>query len=340
MNPNLTVFRKFIPSIVVFVLLLSTCSKQQSSSQPTPTPLPAPIIPIKPTYTVERGQVISKLEFTGKIMPVVMQELFFRAAGRVNTISVSTAEQVKAGQILAQIDTSPSPYDLRRAQANLDIAKLNRELASLQNLTDSDVYSITLAIKDREVELAQIALDELNDAVAAGQIISPIDGTILSISMAEGNTVEPFKPVMVVADLSNLEVSADLRVDELEEVIQDAKVLVHADTRNASDAQGTVKTLPLNPGPTGGNIRITLEKPPSELGYKVGDTVRLTIILEQKEDALWLPPQAVRNFDGRRFVIVQEPNGQRRVDVKVGIDSGERVEILEGLNEGDVVVAP
>jgi multidrug efflux pump subunit AcrA (membrane-fusion protein) len=98
--------------------------------------------------------------------------------------------------------------------------------------------------------------------------------------------------------------------------------------------------LPLKPGSTGGNIRITLEQPPGELGYKTGDSVMLTIILEQKEGALWLPPQAVRDFDGRRFVIVQDPGGQRRVDVIVGIESDERVEILEGLNEGDVVIAP
>jgi multidrug efflux pump subunit AcrA (membrane-fusion protein) len=55
---------------------------------------------------------------------------------------------------------------------------------------------------------------------------------------------------------------------------------------------------------------------------------------------LWLPPQAVRTFEGRKFVVVQEGDGQRRVDVKIGIQSEDRVEIEEGLKEGQVAVAP
>jgi multidrug efflux pump subunit AcrA (membrane-fusion protein) len=55
---------------------------------------------------------------------------------------------------------------------------------------------------------------------------------------------------------------------------------------------------------------------------------------------MWLPPQAIRRFEGRRFVVVQDAEGQRRVDVKVGITSDDRVEILEGLEEGQVVIAP
>jgi multidrug efflux pump subunit AcrA (membrane-fusion protein) len=53
---------------------------------------------------------------------------------------------------------------------------------------------------------------------------------------------------------------------------------------------------------------------------------------------LWLPPQAIRTFEGRKFVVVQEGDAQRRVDVKIGVEGEDRVEIVEGLNEGQVVV--
>ena len=62
-------------------------------------------------------------------------------------------------------------------------------------------------------------------------------------------------------------------------------------------------------------------------------------VLEEKLDALWLPPAAVRTFQGRNFVVVQDEDGsQRRVDVRLGIESEERVEILEGLERGQTVV--
>jgi multidrug efflux pump subunit AcrA (membrane-fusion protein) len=86
--------------------------------------------------------------------------------------------------------------------------------------------------------------------------------------------------------------------------------------------------------------RITLDVSLDELGAEVGDLMRITLIIEQKEDVLWLPPQAIRTFEGRRFVVVQEEDYQQRVDVKLGIEGEDRIEILEGLEEGQIVVSP
>ncbi len=68
--------------------------------------------------------------------------------------------------------------------------------------------------------------------------------------------------------------------------------------------------------------------------------VSANIILEQKDDVLWLPLQAVREFEGRYFVIVKDGDVERRVNVKVGIVDEDRIEIIDGLREGQVVVAP
>ncbi|HRW06689.1 MAG TPA: hypothetical protein P5121_16410, partial [Caldilineaceae bacterium] len=59
--------------------------------------------------------------------------------------------------------------------------------------------------------------------------------------------------------------------------------------------------------------------------------------LERKDNILWVPPQAVRVFDGRRFAVVLDGEARRRVDVKVGIETPDRLEIEEGLEEGQVV---
>jgi multidrug efflux pump subunit AcrA (membrane-fusion protein) len=67
--------------------------------------------------------------------------------------------------------------------------------------------------------------------------------------------------------------------------------------------------------------------------------VQVTIVLEDRDDVLWLPPGAVRSFQGRHFVIVQEGSRQRRVDVVLGVVGQDRVEILGGLEEGQMVVA-
>jgi hypothetical protein len=110
---------------------------------------------------------------------------------------------------------------------------------------------------------------------------------------------------------------------------------------------GTIRRLPYPYG-TGGSgespagvdnsTRISLEGDVG--GLKLGDLVRVTVVLEEKEDVLWLPPGAIRTFEGREFVIIQDGGRQRRVDIDLGIEAQAQVEILMGLEEGQVVVAP
>jgi hypothetical protein len=88
------------------------------------------------------------------------------------------------------------------------------------------------------------------------------------------------------------------------------------------------------------STRIRLDRPIREMGWGLGDMIKVTVILQKKDDVLWLPPQAIRSFEGRKFVVVQEGDIQQRVDVKTGIVSAERVEITDGLKEGQVVVSP
>jgi multidrug efflux pump subunit AcrA (membrane-fusion protein) len=73
--------------------------------------------------------------------------------------------------------------------------------------------------------------------------------------------------------------------------------------------------------------------------FKAGSTLaKARIVLERKEQVLLLPPEAIRTFEGRRFVIVREGERERRVTIRVGIVTEQQVEILDGLKRGDVVV--
>ena len=72
----------------------------------------------------------------------------------------------------------------------------------------------------------------------------------------------------------------------------------------------------------------------------MGDLVHVTAEVEHAEAVLWLPPQAIRNFNGRLFAVVQDGDVQRRVDVRIGVEAEDRVEILEGVEEGQVIVGP
>ena len=83
-------------------------------------------------------------------------------------------------------------------------------------------------------------------------------------------------------------------------------------------------------------IHIALDNP-DELALKAGDLVKVTVLLERSEEALYLPPAAVRTFEGRKFVMVKAGDRLQKVDVKIGIEGEDRWEILSGLEEGQVI---
>lgn len=328
------------------LLLLTACSgKSLKAAQATPTPIPMPVIAAKPIYQVQRGELVNRLKFSGRIAPIIKQELSFATSGRIDKVYVQRGDTVTEGQLLAEQETGQNEFDLQRAQANLKIAQLHLELARLQTPQSSEVYTITIAIQEQEVALAQIALDELNAAYNSVRITSPISGTIFSIAIADGNMTEANKPVIVVADLNELVVSADLMPDDMALLTVGMKVTVKPVGRSIPEVEGTIQNLPYPYGSadaeqTGNSVQVALDQSPVKLGYKAGDMVNLEIVLEKKTDALWLPTQAVREFEGRYFAIVQDGEWQRRVDIKTGIIEGDHIEIVEGLTEGQVVIAP
>ena len=347
---RLTSFQSLFRTLLVSAALiaLTACSGSPwNVPQATPTAIPLPVIVEKPTYQVQRGEMKQELEFSGRIAPARLQELSFTADGRVAKLNVRRGDSVTKDQLLAELEGGQNEYELRRAQANLKIAQLRLELARLQAPQDSEINRINVAIREQEVELAQVDLDEL-DAVASNlRIIAPFDGTIFSVTVLEGAMIQANQTIIAVANMDEVIVSAKLRPDDMALLTVGMKVTVDPVGVSIPTVQGTIKSLPYPYGNADagtespdGSVQVALDRPPLELGYNVGDLVNMNIVLKQKTDALWLPSQAVREFEGRYFVILQEGEAQRRVDVKVGIIEADRIEITEGLVEGQVVVAP
>lgn len=256
-------------------------------------------------------------------------------------------------------------FNLRVAKDNLEIEQI--KLASLQAAQTPDANAI--AIQQKQIDLAQIAVDRLDRGVdplvandltrnqlaveklktqiAEAEITAPFDGQLLSVSLSPGQEVKGYQAVVVLADVNNLEVSADLLSDQMTKLVEAMPANIVLVSRPGEILKGKVRQLPYPYGSGGRGIKVedqdkstrfSVEKSAKDAGFALGDLVRITVELERKANVLWLPPQALRVFEGRRFAVVQDGDAQRRVDVTVGIQTQERVEIKEGLKEGQVVV--
>ncbi|MGE5223182.1 MAG: efflux RND transporter periplasmic adaptor subunit [Omnitrophica WOR_2 bacterium] len=330
------------------LVILSACANAPSQL-PTPTPIPTSIVPVKPTYQVARGDIALTADFNGRIAPVLEQSLFFHKDGRIAKVLVKEGDVVTKTQVLATLDTGSAAFDLQRAQVNLEIAQINLELARQQTPKWSQDYPLIISLKEREVKLAQINLDELNASVADSSIQAPFNGKILSLTAQEGALAQGYSPVLVLADVSQLEVRADVISLEMNKLSEGMPVVLTPANRPGEALDGFIRKLPYPYGSGGAkapgaqeddSIRISFKNPATAGNFTLGDLVRIRVILESKSSVLWLPIQAVRNYEGRSFVVVQDGQGQRRVDIRTGIQGNERVEILDGLTEGQVVVSP
>jgi RND family efflux transporter MFP subunit len=353
---------------LVAALVLSGCAllpsgglaDRAAAEEPTPTPIPTPVVAVKPTYKVQRGEIVHELEFSGRISPVNEEDLFFRASGRVRAVFKKRNDFVTAGEIIAELE-------IDSLERQLEAAELELELAALQ--ADAQPDTTAIAIQQKQVELAQLEVERLSQGVdpllvsdvtraelnvqklkadiAEHQVIAPFDGQLLSVSLTPGQAVDAYKPVATLADVTELEVSADLISTQMQDLVEGMPASIILVSRPGVELTGSIRRLPYPYGSGGRgttvedldkSTRITLDQSAAEASYELGDLVRVRVELERKADVLWLPPQALRVFDGRRFAVIQDGDVQRRVDVTVGIETPERVEIEAGLEEGQVVI--
>jgi len=481
--------------LVVSLVMTSGCSLLSPSGkeEPTPTPIPPPPVPEKPTYTVKRGVVVDSLSFTGRVAPVTEEELFFKEGGRVKQVLVDREDEIKAGELLAELENDDLVRQLAQAKLELETAELNLNRAldarqyqidrakidlkikklqlakaeqSLESLAlDGEIAKINigqakvgpsaedLAIQKHQIEKAknslwsaqvrrdstcgrtdgadcdsaqasvnqaeeslriaeinlqklqqgsskediaileanyqkilqskkraetdleiqrqQIAIAELDFSrleeevdpqlnkavernklsverleakVANTRVESPIDGKVTSVSAYAGRSINAYQTVFVVASEAELEVTAEPMSSQLQRLAEGLAASIILSAYPGKELPAEIIQLPYPYG-KGGGATIEEADPlthisfdPEDLDIEPGDLVKLIVTLEEKEDALWLPPAAIRTFSGRRFVVVEEKGRQRRVDITIGIEGTERVEIEDGLQEGQIVI--
>jgi len=133
-------------------------------------------------------------------------------------------------------------------------------------------------------------------------------------------------------------ISAGIQGSHLQELAENMPAILTSNLRPLDRYKGTVTHVPQSGEE--GVVRLSFDDPEAASDFELGDRLRVSVLVEAHVDVLWLPPSAVRDFNGRRFVVILDGELQRRADVTVGLENDERIEILSGVEEGDLVVAP
>ena len=259
--------------------------------------------------------------------------------------------------------------NLRRAEIGVELAQLQLDFA-VADAGTAPTAGQTLAIEvlRRELELAQLTLNELDRALdpslsnqvvqAQGQVdrittqigqstlIAPMAGTVTAVHVAEGDSVAEGETALVIADLDRVEVQLSLLERELELLAEGMAAFGTIPSRPETSLPMTIRQLPYPYG-TGAQdneadtfVRLSFMDPNQVTDLSIGERIEIAILLDSRDDVLWLPPAAIREFNGRLFVVVQEGESQKRLDIKIGLQNENQIEIESGATEGQVVVGP
>lgn len=244
---------------------------------------------------------------------------------------------VEAQRVLGDLLKGKGNKELTAAQRAVEDAKLGLEEAQ-QKSFNSELKAVDDA--KRRVDKARKEVDD-------GRLVAPQDGEILSIGVSEGDNAEAFTPVIELADPSRLEIAAELGAEQMRQLSEGQPVEITTLAREDVIMPAIIRRLPAPYGSGGSGAvqeqdrtsRFVIQDPKGQT-LEAGTKVRIRVVLESKENVLWLPKEAIRSFEGRRFVLVRSGQVERRVTVKIGIETEDKVEITEGVKEGDVVVGP
>ncbi|MEY3989293.1 MAG: hypothetical protein RI985_374 [Chloroflexota bacterium] len=275
-----------------------------------------------------------------------------RAAERAVTAALRTVERTKES---TSSDVSEAELAVTKAQQARDIllagqdnddikqAKLEIEIAEAEL---AEAESNSLDTEQAAVDAAQRAYDKAVAEVAGGRIVATAAGIVASVAIYPGDNVSAFRPVIEIADPGAVEFSGQLSNDVMQLLTEGQSVEIRPVTRPDLVLSAVIRRLPPPYGSSGGTLNNNTDTSTrfsiiddANFALVPGETVgKLRIIIEQRENALWLQPEAIRTFGERNFVVIRDGDRERRETVILGIKGEQRVEIISGVREGDVVV--
>ena len=265
------------------------------------------------TAAVTRGPITQAVTATGTLNPVVNVQVGSQVSGNIQKLFVDFNSQVKAGQVVAQIDpalfqatVTQAEGDLANAQAALELARINakrtQDLFARKTSAQADVDQAVAALHQAEanVKIKQGALDKAKADLEHCTITSPIDGVVISRSVDVGQTVAASLQAPVIFQIAN-----DLTKMQIDSNVAEADVGV---VTVGQDVDFTVDAFPTqtfhgkvvqvrNAPITVQNVVtydtvIGVSNP--DLKLKPGMTANVSIIAARKDNVLQLKNAALR----------------------------------------------
>jgi membrane fusion protein (multidrug efflux system) len=265
-------------------------------------------------------------------------------SGRITQLNFTDGQRVRKGQVLVQFDDQLPLAQVQQSQAELSIAqanqKRNQELVSQNFISQRslDESAANLQVAEAKLSLAKATAARL-------KIIAPFDGMVGIRLVNVGDYLKDGADIVNIEDIEAIFVDFRLPERFQNKVKRGQTALLDIDALPGRKYNAQIQAIDPLIDANGRSIGIRGCIDNRQLQLRPGMFARVNTVFGVRENARVVPEEAIVPQGARQFVIklLEGPNEQtrttKRVEVKVGLRSPGKVEILEGLEAGDVVVA-
>ncbi len=327
---------------------------------------------------VERGDVTEEVTATGTLQPINTVSVGTQVSGIIEKVYADYNDEVKQGQLLAELDKFLLNESLTDAKAALDLAQSKRKVAQMNYKRYKDLYAqkliakaemedseIELATADANLESAQANYNKAQRNMDYTKITSPVDGTIISKEVEQGQTVAASfsTPTLfqIAEDLRLMQIEASVSEADIGKIKYGMKASFTVDAYPTETFFGNVKQIRLSPTTEQNVVMYTviIEVPNNDKKLLPGMTAFVTVTTDEKKDVVRIqnttiqfkPNAALRqkmdgvrptNLKGNEAVVYtfDEKTGLIKPHViELGLTDVVYAEVVNGIDEGTSVIA-
>ncbi len=315
--------------LLLFLLLAGCSSEQEKDSQS----FPGGAVTVE-TLTVVTTEVADQVEVMATVQAARQAVISSRVSGNIIALEVTSGSHVTKGQTLLQISAEEISAQLQQARAQLDQASrnLSRERKLLaQNAATPEAVKLL----EDSLKIAEASYREARTMLDYTTVTAPFDGLITQKLVDIGDLATPGKPLLHIADESNLQIVADIP----ESLVANITLGMEMETSIPAaqlKLKGTVVEITPIADPRSRTVPIKLdinEQP----ALRSGQFARV-ILPGNTVETILVPPQSIESFGQMEKVFLLVDGRARLRLVRTGKHYGQEVEILSGLSAGDKLI--
>lgn len=316
----------------ILYVLLSACSQGDANK-----PKKKARAHLVEATVVERVSIGVSRTRTGTLRSRVEVKIHNQEAGQITQLPYFEGDKVEIGSIVAKLDDRLLRAQLARAQATR--RKAEQDLKRVKGLIGKRLVSEEeLTRSETDLEVTKADEDVLLTRLSYAAIKAPINGLVIERLSEPGNVAERYTHLLTIADPASLITEVSVSELVLIHLSVGDRVSVSIDALGRNTHQGKITRIHPNLNPITRQGIIEVELNPVPEGVRPGQLCRVQLDT-QISDRIMIPFRALRRDSDSEYVFRIDVNGKvERSKVLSGQRVAERVEILQGVDEGEKIV--